>query len=307
VFLNFNTNDLPFTPPFTFVPGIPTLAPAFLADSAAQQERYFQNEIDYLRASKPVLTQADRDKIDDFALQRDYAYNTKLRRGVSLVSSLDLPGELGSFSSIFDVRAKNDGWILAQNKLTDARRAYQADPSRKNAIALQNAQDGVDQADFRKDASSVDLLGGTFDNINRFGGVFRKKASETKLQIGLRNLRVARENYSKDPSEDNWYALRLADLYVRATEEEDETNKNEVVVDLLLDSGDSAGDAAGLIWNYALLNKNSEDESWLWLKHARLEREQLQRQRARALQAGASPVPAQLLGLSMYGPRQGPF
>jgi hypothetical protein len=293
--------------PFTYSPPIPGLATAFLADSAALQERYYQNEIDYIRATTPVLTREDRNKIDDFALQRDYAYNTKLRRGVGLVPTLQLPGELGPFSSIFDVRAKNAGWVLAQNKLTDARQAYQADPIRKNYIALQNARDGVEQADHRQDASSYDLLGDTYNGASRFGGVFRKKASETKLQIGLRNLRVARENYVKDPSEENWYALRLADLYVRATEEEDETNKNEITFGLLAEGLGTPGDLIGLIWNNALISKNSEDESRLWLKHARLEREQLQRERARALQSGASPVAAQLLGMSMYGPRQGPF
>lgn len=307
-FLNFASRD---GAPFEFVTPFPGLGTAFLADSAAKQERYFQNEIDHIRGTTPVLTRADRDKIDDLALQREYAYNTKLRRGVSLVP-LELPGELGPFSSVFDVRAKNAGWVLAQNKLTDARRDYQADPSRENYIALQNALDGVEQADYRQDASSFDLLGNTFDGgALPFGGVFRKKASETKLQIGLRNLRLARENYAKDPSEDNWYALRLADLYVRATEEEDETNRNEVTTNLLLTrlagGQDPSTDFLGLIWNDALGVKNSEDESRLWLRHARLERELLYRQRANALQSGASPVPAQLLGMSLYGPRQGPF
>lgn len=312
VFLNFQDPDLAITG-FTPFPG---LGASFLADSAAQQERYFQNEIDYIRR-KPVLTQEDRNKIDDFALQRDYAYNTKLRRGVSLipVSALSTPGLLGPFSSVYDVKAKTLGVTLAQNKLTDARRAYQAEPSRANWIALQNAQAGVEQADYRQDASSFDLLGGEFGGefsaFDQFGGVFRKKASETKLEIGLRNLRLAREQYAQDPSEDNWYALRLADLYVRATEEEDEANRNEVTANFLVrrylaggDFTEYTGDLLGYGWNAALGFKNNEDESRLWLRHARLEREQLERQRARALQSGASTVPAQLLGLSMYGPQQ---
>lgn len=277
---------------------------SYKADSAAQQQQYFQREINHLRATTPRLTWEDRNKIDDFALQRDAAYNTKLRRvsGILPFDAISFGG--GSISSVFDVKAKQLTYNLAENGLFDARRAYAADPSRENLIALRNAQDGVLQADHRQDASTYDLLGGGFGGAFRFGPVFRKKASETKLDTGMRNLRVARQEYAQNPTQDNYSKLRLADLFVRATEEEDESNKNDIVTSLLVGDLSSPGDDASFIWNTVMSGKNAEDESRLWLRYARLERENLQRQRAEFLQSESSPVASQMLGLSMYGPRQ---
>lgn len=292
-------------PPGNPYPVLRPLGNAFKADSAAQQERYFQREIDHIRANSPRLTQEERNKIDDYALQRDYAYNTKLRRGVTFVPLLnELDDPFGSLSNVYDVRAKKLGWILAQNHLTDAKRAYQKDPSRENFIELRNARDDVAQADHRQDASSYDLLGGAFGNAGVFGPVFRKKASETKLESGLRSLRLAREAYAKDPSQENRINLQMANVFVRATEEEDVTNQNEIVANLLFPDIVEPGPEAGYIWNSVLAGKNSEDETRLWLRHARLARQKLLHQRASAMRSESSPVAAQMLGLSMYGPRQ---
>jgi len=284
-------------------PFLGSIGLAYKADSAAQSVRYYQREINHLRATTPQLTREDRNKIDDFALQRDSAYQTKLRRESGLLPFDAITPGGGSISSVFDVKAKQFTQNLAQNTLFDARRAYAADPSRENAIALRNAQDGVQQADQREDASKYDLLGSSFGGAFRFGPVFRKKASQTKLDIGMRNLRVARQEFAQNPSQDTHAKLQLADLFVRATEQEDDSNKNDIITSLLVGDLSSPGDDASFIWNTVQSSKNSQDESRLWLKYARLQRADLQRQKAQSLQSdsSSSPVASQMLGLSMYG------
>jgi len=161
----------------------------------------------------------------------------------------------------------------------------------------------------RSDADTYDLLGyKSFGGAGRLGPIYRKKASQEKLSQGYRDRRVAEEAYAKDPSEDNRLALHLANLFVRASEKEDEANQDDIVVNTLAPGG-VVFPSATLVGGIISTNQKFQDCADLWLQYDRVKRQILIHQRQEATQttqadAGASNTVAQrMLSLSNYGPQ----
>jgi hypothetical protein len=278
--------------------GLGRFAGTAKAAAAKRNEDRLQDEIDHFRDTHPQMTPADRDDLDDLVLQRESARNTKLRRFVSTIPNTVIPSTGGSFASFFERRSLDNDYKLAQNTLHDARQEAQSDRDEDSVLHLRNARDDVEQADQRRDAATYDLLGTSFNGAGKLGPIFRKRASQTKIDIGYRTLRAARQDFAENPSQENRENLQLADLFVRASEQEDDANKGDLVVSSLIPG-------ANKFLGYIASGKNFQDESRLWLRYNRLKRQILLRKRAEALQ-GANPVADRMLGLSMYGPAAGP-
>jgi len=267
-------------------------------------EHRLDRQINYYRATHPAMTITDQNKVDDLILQREAARNSMLRRAVSIIPHTTIPGA-GPVSVFFDARAQQDNVQLAKNTLFDARQtaATATAPSQTTVVALRNARDNVDQAQYRREGSTLDLLGNSFGGAGKLGPVFRKKASQEKLDVGYRNLRVAQDAYAKDPSEDNRLNLKLANLFIRATSQEDDANTDDVLVA----SAFPLGSVRGLIAGKIASSKNFQDESNLWLKYNRLQRQILIRKQQEQLQSSnANPVAQQMLALQNYGPNPSP-
>jgi len=252
-----------------------------------------QDEIDYYRSTHPQLTLDDRNYLDDLRLQLDSARNQKIRRTFQAVP---IPGP---FASVFERKARAADIDLAQNALHDARSDVRQDQSQDSVVDLRNAQDNVEQAEDRHDATTFDLLtgAGAAPTQVALGPLFRKKASQAKLNIGYRNLRVAQQNYDEDPSESNRMKVRLARLFIDATEQEDDANLNEVLFSTNFNQ-------FGLM-NVILQSKNFQDEADLWWQHERLRRKILlndQTADAQSQVSDSNPVAEQMLGMSLYGP-----
>jgi len=234
-------------------------------------------------------------------LQRDSARYQKLRRSVETFPVLPALRTGGYAPAFFERRANEKDSQLARNAVSDARSDLKEDPTRDNFALLRNARDNVKQADARRDANTFDLLGSSANGAGRFAGVFRKKASQTKLDSGYRSLRLAQQEYAKNPTEINRMNVQLANLYIDATLQEDDGNTNEIT-----------GTIAGLNANAKALNtilfwKNFQDESNLWLRYDRLARKILiAQQKADAKDKASSTdeqdsVSNRMLGMSMYG------
>jgi hypothetical protein len=266
--------------------------------AASLNEQRIQNEIDYYRRNHPQLTQEDREHLDDLVLQRESARNQKVRRFVATIPNTGIPATGGSVKDFFERRANENDHSFAKNILSDAREEYRKEQNQDNLMSVRNARDDVEQTDQRRDANTFDLLGTRFNNAFRLGPIYRKKASQTKLDIGYRTLRAAQQDFAKDPSEENRDQLRLARLFIDATIQEDDANKADVILAAL------PGISGNTVTTSTILSaKNFQDESGIWLKYDRLKRRILIKQHAQEAQkaAGASPVAQQMLGLSMYG------
>jgi hypothetical protein len=267
------------------------------AASAQRDEDRLQDQIYHYRATHPEMTRDDRDALDDLVLEREAWRNQKLRRVVSLVPNTVISSTGAPISAFFERRSNDNFYSLAKNALHDARQDFE--PGDEDSFRkIRNARDDVEQADQRRDANTYDLLGTTFNGASRLGPIFRKKASQTKIETGYRNLRAARQDFAEDPSEDNRLALQIADVFLRASEEEDEGNKDDIVTGALFPAATIQSRILGTIAS----GKNFQDESRLWLRYSRLKRQQLLRAQAKSLEGEADPVAQRMLGLSMYGP-----
>jgi len=265
------------------------------------EEERLQDKIDYFRSTHPQpLSRDDQNALDDLVLQREYFRHQKQRRFSAAIPGAVIPSTGASIATFFDRRANEDYYDLAKNTQKDVREDYQQSPNEDNLVKLKNARDDVEQADQRRDASTFDLLGSSFNSAGRLGPIFRKKASQTKLDIGYRTLRAARQDFAEDPSEDNRMNLQLANLFIRATEEEDGANKADIVIGTLMPN------VPTLLKAFISSGKNYQDESHLWHRYEKLKRQILLRKRAQALPASADPGAQRFLGLSMYGPAQVP-
>jgi hypothetical protein len=270
------------------------------AASAQRNEYRLQDEIDHYRATHPEMTREDREVLDDLVLEREASRNDKIRRVVSLVPNLVVSGTGAPISAFFERRSNDNSYSLAKNALYDARQDFK--PGDEDSVrSLRNARDDVEQADQRRDANTYDLLGTSFNGAAKLGPIFRKKASQTKIETGYRNLRAARQDFAEDPSEDNRLALQIANVFVRASEEEDEYNKDDLVTSALF----PAASMRTRILASIASGKNNQDESHLWLRYSRLKRQQLLRKQAKGVQSETDPVAQRMLGLSIYGPAIG--
>jgi hypothetical protein len=312
--------------PETIVSPLPTnynfaALPIFgnIAKAGAQQmnEDRIQAEIDHYRRTHQEWTREDQDHLDDLVLQRESARNQKMRRFINTMSPAPngmffnpfatpiVASTGGPLSAFFERRANENDAELAQNNLHDARQDYREEQNQGNKIEVRNARDNYVQADQRADANTYDLLGTKLNSASRLGPIFRKKASQTKLEIGYRNRRAAQQDFNEDPSEENRDELRLADLFIDATEQEDQANRAEIVFGTF---GLTALPIplTTIFKSVISNNQNFQDEAQIWLRYDKLKRRILIKQKAKEAQqtatnAGASPVEQQMLGMSMYG------
>jgi len=285
-------------------------------------EQTIQDKIDYFRAThKGPLTQEDRNTLDDLRLQLDAARNQKVRR---YTAALPIGSTIGTFSSTgaqfsayFERKAHDADLTLAQNQLVDARQDYAKDPSQQNKVDLVNARDTEDQARDKRDANTFDLLGTTVGYAPVAGPLLRKRASASQIEVGQRNLRVARANYANDPSQDNLDQLRLADLFLRASQDDDQANSKDLLVSSLLTNFGTTlttGQSNLNTWSQVLSARTFDVESRKWLRYSRLKRQILERKIAQkasgasssSTAAAAAPGPdavvaQRLVAMSMYG------
>jgi len=285
----------------TVFAGLSRFASTAKAASAQIDEDRMQAEISHYRALHPELTRDDRDALDDLKIQRDAFRNSKKKNVIQTIPNVGLiPSTNGGVSTFYERRAHEDWLQLAQNHLVDARQDFQEDRNKGNFVGLRNARDDVEQADQRRDADTFDLLGNSFHGaVLGLGAVLRKKASSTTLDIGYRKRRAAQDDFAKDPSEANRLNLRLANLYIKAVEQEDDSNKDEILF-----STRAPVPTTLRIASFLFNNQNAQDEQAAWAQYERLKRKILLRERAQSMQdSGASPVAQQMLGLSMYGPK----
>jgi len=210
-------------------------------------------------------------------------------------------------SAFFARRGNQDDVTLAQNGLQDARSTYQQDPDQANYVGVRDAQDNVQQFQDRRDADTYDLLGNSLGGAGRLGAIFRKKASATKLQTGYRDRTAAEAAYRADPSEDNRLNLRLANLFIRATQKEDEANNDDIVVSTLVPGG-AAIPTSTAMEGLIAENQKFQDCADLWLEYDRVKRQivVLQRQEAQAkattaAAASSNTVAQRMLALTTYG------
>jgi hypothetical protein len=280
-------------------------APVAKAAAAQINEDRVEDAIDnFYRTRGPgPLSQADRNQLNDLVLQRESFRNQKMRRFVSTI-----PGTLTTtgapISAFFERRANQDDAYLAQNQLYDARQAFQTTKDRASRVKVLNAENMQQQAEDRRDANTYDLLGyGTqFNGAARLGPIFRKRASEQTLQAAYRDLRLAQDNFAKDPSEDNRQQVKLARLFLEANQHDDNANNADVLLSTLIPGGASVSSTI-TVGSLLINGQEFQDSSKAWLQYDKLKRRILLKQHAAALQTSAlgNPVAERMLALSGYG------
>lgn len=284
-------------------------------------EQLIQDKIDYFYATHPgPLSLEDRNTLDDLELEREAARGQKNRRATSAMANAFFPN--GAFySDWFDRQSHEAGLELAQNRLVDARQDFQEDPSQQNRIDVINARETAEQMRDKRDANSFDLMGFSKPYTSVIGPALRKRASGTQIEIGERNLRVARDAYAKDPSQDNYYQVRLAKLFLEASIDDDDANskdllRNAVTVKYAGSMTPTTAQHLNL-YSTILMNKNLDYQSRKWLRYSKLKRQILRRKlqakrqgssssSAASTAAAAAPegsVAQRMLAMNNYGPR----
>lgn len=282
-------------------------------------EQLIQDKIDYFYATHPgPLSLEDRNTLDDLELEREAARGQKNRRATSAMTTAIFPNG-ASYSHWFDRQSHEAGLELAQNRLVDARQDFQEDPSRQNRIDVINARETAEQMRDKRDANSFDLMGYSKPYTSVIGPALRKRASGTQIEIGERNLRVARDAYAKDPSQDNYDQVRLAKLFLEASIDDDDANSKDLLASSITAkyTGSITTTMQHLnLYSFILMNKNLDQQSRKWLRYSKLKRQILRRKlqakrqesstTAASTAAAAAPegsVAQRMLAMNNYGPR----
>jgi len=264
-----------------------------VAPTYASIEKVQGNEIQVRRIRKArqhlLDGTPDPNALDDLDLQRVAAQNQVNRRESELFGATPLPG-------LFEGRAHQAQLVLAQNQRADAAQAFAKDPSRDNWNALRDARDNIEQQQEWLDANKYDVFG-FGSSLATFAPLKRVQASRTALDIGQRSQRINRAKYAANPTEDNWWDLRLSNIQLEALKKDEDANKGEAIFKL------GTIPSAGNFELGALLQAQSFDnEEDIWQRYHRMALRNLQRKQAQGGVAGANPVQAQLLALNNYGP-----
>jgi len=243
----------------------------------------------HLRANPSGVPIDDANAWDDLALQETATRNQLIRRGSQLLGATPIP-------PLFEGRANKASLQLAKNQREDAERKYAADPSRENWLLLRSARQGVIEREQWFDANKYDVFG-FGSNLGDLGPIKRWQASETALDNAERAHRELRVKYAADPSEDNWWELRLSNIRLRALEADIDANKGETL--WFVGTNPSL---TNMFLGQFLNAISFDDEEELWQQYHRLSLQNLLRKRARAAGTVPNPVQAQLLALDNYGP-----
>ena len=280
------------------------------AEANRVSQQIVEDKIDYFYAThRGPLSAKDRATLDDLELELQVAQNQVSRRtaeafpsGLNSVYSIPL-------NSFFARKAHESGLQLAENSLSDARSDYREKPDRENHIDLTNAEDNAEQAKQKRDADTIGIIGGLskIPQAPIYANMLLKKASASQVGVGERKLREARLAYAKDPSQDNRDAVRLASLFLRASETDDSAISKDLLSATLLSSSTfkDISTSAGF-----LAASQNADQAKLWLKYSRVKRAMLERQlaetKAKEQTLSAPPtttntVEQRMLAMSMYG------
>lgn len=243
-------------------------------------EELIQDRIAYFRAThRGPLKEEDRYKLDDLYLQLESARNQKTRRiAAALPADLNKFSNGAKISSFFDRRGREASVTLAANKLDDARKDYNKDPSDKTRTALVNARDTLELNEDKRNANTLDLLG-TFGGANGAvaGPMLRKRATGSAVEIAERNYRISRLKYTQDPTPDNLDDLRLNDLSLRIADiDNDETGKDLLVASLTAQSATGLGATLNM-WSKIGAGVGNQEMARLQLRQARLKRQILEK------------------------------
>lgn len=283
-------------------------------------EQLIQDKIDYFYATHPgPLSLEDRNTLDDLELEREAARGQKNRRATSVMANAVFPNK-ALYANWFDRQSHEAGLELAQNRLVDARKDFQEDPSQQNRIDVINARETAEQMRDKRDANSFDLMGETMPYTFVIGPALRKRASGTQIEIGERNLRVARDAYAKDPSQDNYDQVRLAKLFLEASIDDDDANSKDLLTSSIVTKfkGRITTTMQHLnLYSTILMNKNLDQQSRKWLRYSKLKRQILRRKLQAKRQESSSTAAAtaaaattpegsvaqRMLAMNNYGPR----
>jgi len=253
------------------------------------------------------LTQAQRNQLQDLRLNKEGYQNYKLRRAASLLP-VTLPGGSG-LNNYFEREWHEDQLQVAQNQLDDARRSQAQQPSAKNAESVRQAHQNIRQFQDWKQANTFDLLGHNFGNAGRLGPIFRTKASTKAKQTAVENRRDAQNAYRQSPTAENRLKLQIALATVRAWQQDNNANKQEIAYATVGTS--PLEKLLGVVGNA----KDFQHEEKYWKRIADMNRQLVHLQRADAVKnatATAGPVNTvqqRMLALNDYGPvqaRRGP-
>jgi hypothetical protein len=235
-------------------------------------------------------SESDQNKLDDYRLQIQAARDQANRRAAELLPSV-IP-----ISSIFEGKSHESSLQLARNQKVDAQEAMAKEPSRENWLALKSARDDIDQQESWRDANRYDVIG--FNNeLGKLGPLKRWEASETALRTARRAQRDIRAQYAQDPSEDNWWEVRLNTLKIKALEADNDANKGEASWKTF-----TSPSISNLVLGKLVMNKAFQDEADLFHRYAQLSLQNLRRKQAQ----GAAPegsVQGRMLALNSYGPQ----
>jgi len=258
--------------------------------ASIQKVRGSQIQVRRIRRAKQHLLSSgnpDPNALDDLSLQRVAAENQVDRRQSELLGSTPLP-------SLFEGRAHQAQLQLARNARQDAAQAFAKDPSRDNWLKLQNARDDIEQQQQWLEANKFDVFGFSSD-LGDIAPLKRLQASRTALDTARRDRREIRSKYATNPTEDNWWDMRLNSVRIQALEEDIEANKGEAIFKL-----GTLPSVANFNIGVLLQAQSFDEEEQLWQRYHRLSLRNLQRKQAGV--SGANPVQAQLLALNNYGP-----
>jgi hypothetical protein len=234
-------------------------------------------------------TVEEQNQLDDLRLQYDSLRNQYKRRRSDALSGF-LP-----FNAVYEGKSHEAQLQLARNARDDAEKEMATNPSQENWLKLKAARDAIEEQQQWRDANRADVAG-FFSPVGIIGPIKRWQASETALDSAERDWRYARDKFASDPSEDNWWDLRLLDLKLQALEADIGANQGETIAKV------GAFGSLGFNFFVGLYHQAGQfdEEEQLWRRYHRLTLQNLERKRAQA-QSGANPTQQQLLALDSYG------
>jgi hypothetical protein len=249
-------------------------------------------------------TEANLNKLDDLRLNQLSTQEQIKRRGAQA-----LPAPFNLLSKRFEANSHQDLLVLAHNQLYDAQQAYAKDHSYSNWLAVRAARDSIagNKATIAGDESDIRAaaIGGSLGkSLSILGPLNRRQASKIAVRTERRNNNKLFADYLQKPTEDNWWALRLSNVKLKALEQDVGAEQGEIAQAPIV-----AG--LGLFAAAAVENINFQNEENNWKRYNQLYLANLLRKRAEsAYQARAAAVatagtpgsvPSRMLALSSYG------
>jgi len=235
-------------------------------------------------------------QLHDMRLQTDATRNEMERRESELI-----PGGL-PIPNFYREREATDLTRLGRDQLRQAEQAYQQSPSYDNWVKIQDARQGITEQHQWMASFQQSIVG--FNNfIGKIAPITQTRASQTAVKIAQRDNGVLQDAMHRDPSEDNWWNLRINRAKLDALRADVGADQGATAVGLSNPVSSMVG--------YAFEGVKYDEEERDWRKVQRLTLQNLQRQRAEAAMkqrasAASNSVQSRMLALTNYGPAYGP-